>query len=116
MDFTQLNPQERLALAALVRTMLRLDRSYSSEESERLHAIAEELGDPEAFWEAIERAAQSVTNERELEAVTRGVTRPESRELMLDVLESVAAAEVESSAELKMLADLRALWNMPAPA
>ncbi|UJR83820.1 TerB family tellurite resistance protein [Sandaracinus amylolyticus] len=116
MDFTQLNPQERLALAALVRTMVRLDRSYSSEESQRLHAIAEELGDPEAFWDEIERAEQNVSDGEKLEAVTRAVTRPEARELIVDVLESVAAAEVESPAEQKMLADLRALWNMPAPA
>ena len=44
MNFSQLQPGERLALAALVRAMVRLDRSYSAAESGRLNAIADELG------------------------------------------------------------------------
>lgn len=90
--------------------MVRLDRSYSAEESERLHRIAEELGDPEAFWDAVEQAEQSVTDGAALEDATLAVTRADARELILDVLESLAAADAGSESEQKMLADLRALW------
>lgn len=111
-DFTQLQPRERLALAALVRAMVRLDRSFSAGESERLDRIAEELGDAEAFWRSIEEAEQQVTDGAKLEAVTREVTRPEARGLILDVLESLAVADAGSAAEEKMLSDLRALWGI----
>ena len=111
MNFSQLQPGERLALAALVRAMVRLDRSYSAAESGRLNAIADELGDPEAFWASIERAEQSVVDGAQLEAVTLEVTRPEARALILDVLESLASADAGSEAEQKMLTDLRALWD-----
>ena len=94
--------------------MVRLDRSYSAGESERLRRIAEELGDPEAFWESIQRAEQEVADGAALEAVTREVTRPDARSLILDVLESLAAADAGSEAELKMLADLRGLWDQGA--
>ena len=90
--------------------MVRLDRSYSRDESQRLHDIADELGDPEAFWEEIERAEQTVTDGAKLEGVTRAVTRPEARTLILDVLDGLSAADVGSDAEQKMIADLRALW------
>lgn len=112
MDFTQLQPRERLALAALVRAMVRLDRNYSADESERLHRIADELGDPEAFWQTIERAEQEIIDGAKLESVTREVTRPDARSLILDVLESLGAAEALSAAEQKMLADLREIWGL----
>lgn len=110
-DFKGLTPDERLALAALARTMVRLDRSYSHEESDRLHDIADELGDPEAFWESMERAEQEIDTPEKLRAISASVTRPESRQLVLDVLESLSAADAGSEAEVKMIEDLRALWD-----
>ncbi|MDQ3032499.1 MAG: TerB family tellurite resistance protein [Myxococcota bacterium] len=111
MDFKALTNDERLALAALTRTMVRLDRSYSADESDRLRAIAAELGDPEAFWETMELAEQTVDSPEKLRVVTGSVTRPEARALILDVLSSLAAADAGSEAELKMIDEVRALWD-----
>jgi uncharacterized tellurite resistance protein B-like protein len=110
-DFKTLTRDERLALAALIRTMVRLDRTYSREESGRLQAIADELGDPEAFWETMELAEQTVDSPEKLRAVTAAITRPEARQLVLDVLESVATADVGNDAEQKMIDEVRALWD-----
>jgi hypothetical protein len=110
MTFSELTPQERLALAALSRAMVRLDRNYSDEESERLHRIAEELGDPEGFWDTLEQAEQTVTGPDHLRAIALAVTRAEARTTILEALEGLAAAEAASKAEQSMLTELRGLW------
>lgn len=110
MTFQELMRHERLALAALARAMVRVDRSYSREESARLHAIAEELGDPEALWDAIEEAERTVTGPEQLRAITAGVGREGARDLILDTLASLAAAETMSRAEETLIAEVQATW------
>ena len=113
MDWTKLDKEERLALAALARTMIRLDRDYSREEAERLQELAEQLGDPEALWDAIGQAEQTITTPQELEALALRVTRPEARELILEVLETLASVDTITPSEGRMLDELRKLWAMP---
>jgi hypothetical protein len=113
-NWKDLSADERLALTALLRTLIRLDRTYSDDESGRLHAVAEELGDPESFWETLEKAGETVSTPEQLRALSVGVKRPGARDLVLATLESVAAGDVISGAEQKMVAELRQLWGMPA--
>ena len=113
--FQELTNEERLALGGLAHALLGVDRAYSEEEADRAQEVAEELGDPEGFWAAVEQAQESIASADELRAITLTVTRAEARELILDVLESLAAAETMTPAEQKMLDELRGLWGIPAP-
>lgn len=116
MRFQELSRPERLALAALTRAIIRLDRSYSREESKRLHAVAEELGDPEAFWDAFEEVEKTVSTDDQRRALAAAVTREGARELILDVLTSLAVAETMSRAEEEMIAEVRRVWGEPGAA
>lgn len=109
-NYKDLQKDERLTLAGLLQAMIRLDHQYSREESTRLRAIADELGDPEAFWESMEQATLEIASPEQLKALTSAVTRPEARGFILEVLESLSAAGGLSTAEDEMIKEVAALF------
>ena len=110
MNYKDLHKDERLVLAGLLQSMIRLDGQYSREESTRLRAIADELGDPEAFWESMEQATLEIGSPEQLKTMTAAITRPEARGFMLEVLEGLAAAGGLSTAEDDMMKQVAALF------
>ncbi len=115
MTFQELTKEERLALGGLAHALLGADGAYSEEEADRAHAVAEELGDPDGFWQAIEQAQETIGSPDELRAITVAITRKEARMLILDVLDSLAAAETVTEGEQRMLDELRGIWGIDLP-
>jgi Tellurite resistance protein TerB len=112
MDYQELSSDEKITLGALVRALIRIDGRYTKDESDRLRVVAAQLGDPETFFAKLHEAAERVRDSAELDAAARSVTRTEARELMLEVLLGIGAAEAALEPEARMLNELRAMWSI----
>lgn len=93
--------------------MIRADGSFSEAEEARIDRIGDELGGRELFWKAISDSAQAFQDDAAVRAAALGVTRPEAREAILDVLAGVAAADAISPTEMSLLEALRREWGVP---
>lgn len=113
MTLVDLTPEERLALGGLVRIVIRADGSFSEEEEARMDRIGDELGGRELLWKAISDSAQAFADDGAVRAAALGVRRAEARELILEVLTSVAAADSISPNELSVIDALRGEWGVP---
>ena len=93
--------------------MIRADGWFSEAEEERIDRIGDELGGRELFWKAISDSAQAFQDDAAVRAAALGVTRPEAREVILEVLAGVAAADAISPTEMTLLEALRREWGVP---
>jgi len=98
-----LDDDEALALGGLIRVLIRLDGSFSEEEEEHMDAVAAEVGDRETLWSIISRSAQELADDDAIRRKAAMVDRPEARELIRYVLESVAIADTITITEQKLL-------------
>lgn len=111
MTLVDLTPEERLALGGLVRMMIRADGSFSEEEESRIDRIGDELGGREGFWRAISDSAQAFRDDAQVRAAAIAVSRAEVRELILEVLAGIAAADAISPREMSLIDALRGEWG-----
>lgn len=112
MMLSDLTPEERLALGGLLRLIIRADRSFSEEEETQIDTIGDELGGREELWKAISSSAQSFRDEAAIHAAALRVTRPEVRELILEVMAGLAAADSISPNEMSLIDALRKEWGV----
>lgn len=112
MKLSDLTNDERLALGGLLRILVRADGEFSTAEEERIDAVGDEIGGRELLWKAISESAQHFKNDQEIRRAGIGISRPEVRELVLSVLESVAIADTMSPAEEGILVALKAQWGI----
>lgn len=110
MKLEDLTADERLALGGIVRLIVRADGSFSEEEEARIDRIGEELGGRDAFWKAISDSAQAFRDDETVRGAVLAVTRAEARELILDVVTGVAAADTISPSEMGLIDGIRAAW------
>lgn len=112
MTLADLTAAERLALGGLVRVIIRADGSFSEEEESRIDTIGDELGGREQLWRAISDSAQAFRDDPAIRAAALAVTRPEVRELILEVMAGVAAADSISPKEMSLIDALRKEWGV----
>lgn len=106
-----LSDDEQLALAALLRLLVRLDGEFSEAEQEALEDIALDLGE-KRFWQVMEEAAHRASDEDGVRRVALGVSRLSARELIYGLLLDVAQSDVIQGRETSLLDWLKREWKL----
>jgi hypothetical protein len=107
-QFDELEKQEQLALAGLVRLVVRMDGQFSPGEVDAVAALAREVGATD-FWS---KMAQAQTIEMDELGDLVEQVRPEIREWMYGVLVGLAAVDGVEEAESDLLSWLMDTWDM----
>jgi hypothetical protein len=113
MELTELNPNERLALVALIEATVQADHGVSQQEEEALADIIDAVGE-DAYREAVEAADRRFNSEADLKAFLQGIQREEARGLIYGTVLDLAMSDVVSGHESPLLAWLASTWNVEA--
>jgi uncharacterized tellurite resistance protein B-like protein len=113
MELTDLNPNERLALVALIEATVRADHGVSEEEEEAIAEIIDALGEG-AYREAVEAADKRFQSEADLKAFLQGIQREEARSLIYGTVLDLAMSDVVTGSESPLLSWLASTWNVEA--
>ena len=113
MELSELDPNERIALVALIKTMALADHAVSSEEEDMLAGLIDEMGE-EQYATAIDAADRRFETEAQLKAFLQTIQREEARELIYATALDLAMADVVSGNESPLLRWLASTWNVEA--
>ena len=113
MELTDLNPDERLALVALIEATVRADHGVSQQEEEAIADIIDALGEG-AYREAVEAADKRFTSEGDLKTFLQGIQREEARSLIYGTVLDLAMSDVVTGSESPLLSWLASTWNVEA--
>jgi uncharacterized tellurite resistance protein B-like protein len=113
MELTDLDPNERLALVALIEATVQADRGVSQEEEEVLADIVDALGE-DAYRQAVEAADKRFNSEADLKSFLQGIQREEARSLIYGTLLDLAMSDVVTGSESPLLSWLASTWNVEA--
>jgi hypothetical protein len=113
MELTDLDPNERLALVALIEATVQADHGVSQEEEEVLADIVDAIGEG-PYREAVEAADKRFSNEADLKAFLQGIQREEARGLIYGTLLDLAMSDVVTGSESPLLSWLASTWNVEA--
>jgi uncharacterized tellurite resistance protein B-like protein len=102
---------EQVALAALLRLLVRLDGEFSAGEQAAVEEIALDFGE-KRFWKLMDDAAQMAPDEQGIRSMALRVVRPSARELIYGLLLGVAQSDVIQGRESSLLDWLRAEWKL----
>jgi hypothetical protein len=111
MTLDDLSQPEQVVLLALVGLMARMDGSVSQDEMELLEQIADEIG--EKRFEAARDAAAALDDGAAILGAAKGVERSEAREVIFELVYSIAVRDTIAESEAAMLNELAALWGLP---
>jgi uncharacterized tellurite resistance protein B-like protein len=111
MQLEDLQPDERLALVALSRAIVRADGAVSAKEGERVAELGQALGE-QRYREAFREAAQRFADEAALKAFLETIERPDARELIYETILDLAVADAVSPDEVTLLRWLDAAWKL----
>ncbi len=107
----EIGPQDQVALAALLRLMVRLDGRFTEAEQEALGDLALSMGE-RRFWQVMDEAAQRLPDEAAIRDAAMKVTDQSAREVLYLALVRVAESDVIQSTEAGLLAWLRQHWSI----
>ncbi len=107
----EIGPQDQVALAALLRLMVRLDGRFTEAEQEALGDLALSMGE-RRFWQVMDEAAQRLPDEAAIRDAALQVTDQSAREVLYLALVRVAESDVIQSTEAGLLAWLREHWSI----
>ena len=107
----EIGPQDQVALAALLRLMVRLDGRFTEAEQEALGDLALSMGE-RRFWQVMDEAAQRLPDEAAIRDAAIQVTDQSAREVLYLALVRVAESDVIQSTEAGLLAWLRQQWSI----
>jgi uncharacterized tellurite resistance protein B-like protein len=111
MQLTDLHPDERLALVALSRAIVRADGQVTALEGRMVARIALALGEG-VYREAFAKAVESFGNEAALKRFLESIQRQEARALIFDTILDLAVSDQLSPDELPLLRWLEATWGI----
>jgi hypothetical protein len=111
MQFSDLHPDEQLALVALSRAIVRADDVVTPSEGRRVARIALELGE-EAYRREFSRAVESFPDEPALKRFLESIHRLEARLLIYDTVLDLAAADELAPAEEPLIRWLETTWGV----
>ena len=113
MELTDLDPNERLALVALIEATVRADHGVSQQEEEAIADIIDALGEG-AYREAVEAADKRFTSEGDLKTFLQGIQHEEARSLIYGTVLDLAMSDVVTGSESPLLSWLASTWNVEA--
>lgn len=111
MTLDDLSQPEQVVLLALVGLMARMDGTVSQDELELLEQIADEIGAQR--FEAARDAAAALADGAAILVAAKSVDRPEAREVIFELVYSIAVRDTIAESEAAMLNELAALWGLP---
>lgn len=111
MTLDDLSQPEQVVLLALIGLMARADGNVSSDELELLEQIADQIG-PARFEEARDAAA-ALEDGPAILRTARSVERQEARELIFELVYSVAVGDTIAPSEALLLNELAITWDLP---
>jgi len=111
MELTDLNPDERLALVALIEATVRADHGVSQEEEDVIADVIDALGEG-AYREAVEAADKRFKSEADLKAFLQGIKLEEARGLIYGTVLDLAMSDVVTGSESPLLSWLASTWNV----
>lgn len=107
MKLEDLTPEERSAMASLVRLIVRVDGQFAPEERDSLHDLATELGE-DLFWEILQSKEDTLPFKRCVE----NVERQEAQELIFEVVMTIAMVGTIERGEVTLLEKLAEGWGI----
>lgn len=111
MEIRDLNSDERLALAGLVKTVVLSDRNVSDDEIDEIHKIARELGD-DAYQSALDTFESRFPDEKSFKEFLLTIQRPDARDLIYGSILEGAAGDAIEGEESELLAWLASAWKI----
>lgn len=111
MQLADLTRLEQLALAGLIRLLVRSDGVFSDLEVAGMQTLARELGST-TFWTLMREAQQSLPAEENVLALARELERPAVLEWMYGVLMGLAVVDGLHDKEAELLDTLRHVWGL----
>ena len=111
MTLEELSEAEQIVLLALVGLTARLDGNVTETEVAWIDRISEHIG--EERFEAVRDAAANFGDPAAILEAARGVTRPEAREVIYELVYDTASSDTIAEGESDLLARLAKLWDLP---
>ncbi len=111
MTLAELSDSERLALAGLIRLIVKADRNYSAGEADELAELADEIG-ADQFWAAMDRAASTFETSEQVRRSAAEVSRMDAKELIYGALLDIARNDAMSRSENELLEWLANTWGL----
>ncbi len=111
MTLNDLEPHEKLALAGLVRALIRMDGAVSPEEGSAVSKLAHQVGAKE-FWALMGKAQESLPTPADVSEAAEKVIRREVRRWAYGELRRLADSDGVEVAEVALLEWLRRAWAL----
>jgi hypothetical protein len=111
MTLEELSEAEQIVLLALVGLTARLDGNVSEIEVAWIDRIADHIGQDR--FEAVRDAAANFGDPDAILEAARGVTRPEAREVIYEMVYDIASSDTIAEGESDLLSRLAKLWDLP---
>ena len=111
MELKDLNGDETLAMAALLKFVVFGDSQVTEEEREEIDLVVEEIGE-DRYRAAMDEADVRFADEDALKAFLSKIERPEARELIFGMVFEAALIDAIEGRESEILEWLRAAWNI----
>jgi hypothetical protein len=111
MTLEELSEAEQIVLLALVGLTARLDGNVSEIEVAWIDRISEHIGRDR--FEAVRDAAAKFADPDAILEAAGGVTRPEAREVIYELVYDMASSDTIAERESDLLSRLAKLWDLP---
>lgn len=111
MNLAELNGDERLALASLMKAVVLADGVASVDEHEWLADVVAELG-ADTYRTALDETERRFPDDATLKAFLAATGRPEARDLIYGTLLGGASADAPDRGELAILGWLADQWHI----
>jgi uncharacterized tellurite resistance protein B-like protein len=110
-ELSDLNEEERIALLALLQTVVAADGRVSDGEREEIAELVEAFGE-DGYRRAFDEAGRRFENDDQLKAFLAKTGRPEARELILGMVLEAAIPEAVEGRESELVAWLSDTWDI----
>jgi len=111
MELRELNPDERIALAALIEFVVLASGHATEDEEREIEGIVEQIGE-DAYRQAVDEVDRRFPDEEAAKKFLKTITRPEARELIYGAVIEAAITDAVEGRESQMLEWLGKEWNI----
>jgi len=111
MELRDLNPDERVALAALIEFVVLASGHVTEDEEREIETIVSELGEDE-YRKAMDEVDRRFPDEEAARKFLKTITRPEARELIYGAVLEAAMTDTIEGRESQMLEWVAKEWNI----
>ncbi len=110
-SLSDLDLDEKTALATLIRVLVRADGEVSEDEREEIERIASEAGRDD-FWKLLDAAAEVEDEDKSVAAQIERITSSDAQELIYGALYELSIADGSGEGENDLLDRLQQSWKL----